>query len=96
MVLFFYNKGWDDHTGPATGGGEEVAREMDGFQVLLHEVEKNDQSVLSAAYVASIGDARSVVRTSVRYGQQLVVTVSQFVSSSLDIFEFPILLTDPY
>ena len=86
--LSFHTKGWPDHEGAVTGVDAEVAREMDGFQVMLHEVERNDQSILSTAYLASVGEARSVVRTSVRYGQQLVVTLSQFVSSSFSQHNF--------
>lgn len=73
-------EGWDDHQGPANSEDAILATEQDGFQVLLQDFTEADQSMLSGADVASIGDARSVVRTSVRFGHHLVVTVNQFVS----------------
>ncbi|EUB60565.1 hypothetical protein EGR_04584 [Echinococcus granulosus] len=82
-------QGWDDHQGAANSEDAVVATEMDGFQVLLHDVAENDQPVLSAADVASIGDAHSVVRTSVRFGQHLVVTVNQFILDRLDTYFRP-------
>ncbi|VDM30337.1 unnamed protein product [Hydatigera taeniaeformis] len=82
-------QGWEDHLGPANSVDAIVAAEMDGFQVLLHDVAERDRSVLSAADVASTGDARSVVRTSVRFGQHLVATVNQFILDRLDTYFRP-------
>ncbi|KAL5106189.1 hypothetical protein TcWFU_004650 [Taenia crassiceps] len=82
-------QGWDDHQGPVNLEDTIVATELDGFQVLLHDFAEADQSVLSAADIASIGDARSVVRTSVRFGQHLVVTVNQFILTRLDTYFRP-------
>ncbi|KAL5961325.1 hypothetical protein TSMEX_010912 [Taenia solium] len=82
-------QGWDDHQGPANSEDAIVATELDGFQVLLHDFAEADQSVLSAADIASIGDARSVVRTSVRFGHHLIVTVNQFILDRLDTYFRP-------
>lgn len=81
-------QGWDDHTGSASDEDVNLANEMDGMQVLLHDVASNDMSIVSGRDVPSTGDARTVVRTSVRYGQQIVVTLSQFVSFKLFFYLF--------
>ncbi|VDN98058.1 unnamed protein product [Rodentolepis nana] len=82
-------QGWTDHTGSINEEDAGLASEMDGMQVLLHDVARNDMSVISGRDLPSTGDARSVVRTSVRYGQQIVVTLSQFIHERLHSYFRP-------
>nr|CDS25317.1 sodium channel nonvoltage gated 1 alpha [Hymenolepis microstoma] len=82
-------QGWTDYTGSISDEDASLVSEMDGMQILLHDVAKNDMSVISGRDLPSTGDARSVVRTSVRYGQQIVVTLSQFIHERLDSYYHP-------
>ncbi|KAM3175894.1 hypothetical protein ACTXT7_007612 [Hymenolepis weldensis] len=89
QCLIDFLQGWDDRTGSASDEDANLANEIDGMQVLLHNVASNDMSIVSGRDVPSTGDARTVVRTSVRYGQQIVVTLSQFIHERLDSYFHP-------
>lgn len=63
------------------------------MQVLLHDVPNNGMTILSGRDIPSTGDVRTVARTSVRYGQQIVVTLSQFVSLNMRIYFLQVYVT---
>lgn len=57
------------------------AAEMDGFHVIVHEDTKlPNHGSLSADDVYKASSSRSVISIGVRFGQQVAVGMSQFVS----------------
>ncbi|VDD79662.1 unnamed protein product [Mesocestoides corti] len=82
-------QGWDDHKGPAAANEAQIANELDGVQVMLHDAPEADSSSLPTGSVASTSGSRSSVRTSVRYGHHIVVTLTQFIHERLDTYFRP-------